>query len=156
MSPSYAQPNIQLNEYLERLQDYVQIVPHKLMACPEKDLASKLPGKWSRKELLGHLIDSALNNLKRFTDAQTNSEAYTLLTYQQDMLVTINQYQDLPLAHLITLWQALNQQILYVALATPTARLAKPVILPDGRQVTLSYIIEDYIAHMEHHFNTLL
>lgn len=156
MSSAYGQTNIQLNEYLERLQDYIQLVPNKLITCPEQDLLRKTPGKWSRKEVLGHLIDSAINNLKRITDAQTDNNAYTLLTYPQDRLVAVNQYQDLPTTHLITLWQALNQQMLYVALATPATRLAKPVILPDGREVTLAYIIQDYIAHMEHHFKTLL
>lgn len=156
MALSYLQTNVQLDEYLERLQDYILFVPQKINVSSEADLMHKVPGKWSRKEILGHLIDSAINNLKRFTDAQTVDGPYSIIRYQQDHLVMVNHYQDLPINHLLSLWQTLNQQILYVALAIPANKLTTSVILPDGQVVSLSFIIQDYVAHMEHHFKTLL
>ena len=156
MSPSYTQKDGQLTDYLDRLQHYLQTVPASLTAYSEEELSVKLPGKWSRKEVLGHLIDSAINNLKRFTDAQAREQPYVVTRYQQDHLVVVNCYQELPPAHLFELWHALNQQIFYVATAISPDKLAIPVLLPDGQSVTLTYLIEDYVAHMEHHFKTLL
>lgn len=156
MSPTYTQKSIQLSDYLDRLQHYISTVPAALSAYSEEELSVKRPGKWSRKEVLGHLIDSAINNLKRFTDAQASEQPYIVIRYQQDQLVAVNYYQELPLSHLFGLWQALNQQIFYVTSAISPDKLAIPVLLPDGQSVTLSYLIEDYVAHMEHHFKTLL
>ncbi|NJN28609.1 MAG: DinB family protein [Cyclobacteriaceae bacterium] len=45
------------------------------------------PGKWSKKEVLGHLIDSGINNLQRFTEIQYESKPYKVREYKQDELV---------------------------------------------------------------------
>jgi hypothetical protein len=38
---------------------------------PEKNLSMTLnPKKWSKKQILGHLVDSGINNLQRFTEIQ--------------------------------------------------------------------------------------
>ena len=42
---------------------------------PEVVSSKESAGKWSRKELLGHLIDSAANNHQRFVRASYNAAA---------------------------------------------------------------------------------
>jgi hypothetical protein len=115
------------------------------------------PGKWSRQEILGHLIDSAINNLKRFTEIQFLPQPYTVQSYQQEQLVFVNNYQRLPLEHLLNLWQALNRQILYVAQQIPQERLLFPVNpqYDNNEMKNLEWIITDYVAHMEHHFRQI-
>ena len=155
---TYAQPTGSIANALDRLRNQIGQVPERLNALPETDLTQHAPGKWSRKEILGHLIDSALNNLKRFTDAPLSDGPYALQGYRQDDLVQANHYQQLPLAHLLTLWSSLNAQIVYVTEALPIDVLSKPIRFsqPDVRDRTLGWLIEDYVAHLEHHLKTLL
>lgn len=154
---AYAQPTGSVTDALHRLRQHIDEVPARLQAFPETELTQHSPGKWSRKEVLGHLIDSALNNLKRFTDAQFAEGTYQFQGYNQNKLVIVNQYQTLPLAHLLTLWRSLNTQIVYVAEAIPAASLNRPVSIGSviNPEQTLCWVIEDYVAHLEHHITTL-
>ena len=109
--------------------------------------------KWSKQEILGHLIDSAINNLKRFTEIQFLSLPYIVQSYQQENLVLVNNYQHLPLAHLLDLWAALNKQIIYVVENIPAEKFSYPVNpqYDNNETKNLRWIICDYVAHMEHH-----
>jgi hypothetical protein len=154
----YAQPTGSITNALNRLRQHIDDVPTQLQALSETDLTEHEPGKWSRKEVLGHLIDSALNNLKRFTDAQFADGVYRIQGYNQNQLVLVNQYQTLPLTHLLTLWSCLNSQIIYVSRKIQAQTLNRPVQFgetPEPGQ-TLGWLIEDYVAHLEHHLKTLL
>ncbi|GAB3495427.1 hypothetical protein GCM10027341_12790 [Spirosoma knui] len=158
MWTAYAQPTGSITNALSRLRNHLAQVPERIARFSETELTQQPPGKWSKKEILGHLIDSALNNLKRFTDAQVADGQYTIQSYNQHQLVIVNQYQRLPVAHLLTLWASLNTQILYVTEALPPDLLTKPIQpkQADGQQLTLGWLIEDYVAHLEHHLKTLL
>ncbi len=115
------------------------------------------PGKWSRQEILGHLIDSAINNLKRFTDAQFSEQPYVIVSYRQNELVTVNHYRQLPLHHLLLLWQSLNQQIIFVVQQIPLDILAykvQPQYNQTGTQ-TLAWLVCDYVEHMKHHLRAM-
>ncbi|GAB2561778.1 DinB family protein [Spirosoma areae] len=158
MWSAYAQPTDSITDALDRLRTHLTEVPARLNALSEIDLTQRVPGKWSRREILGHLIDSALNNLKRFVDAQFAEGPYTIQGYNQNKSVVVNHYHDLPLPHLLTLWHSLNRQVLYVAEAIPPETLAKPILFgqnPEPGQ-TLGWLIDDYVAHLEHHLKTLL
>ncbi|MFD2569402.1 DinB family protein [Spirosoma soli] len=164
----YAQPTGSIVNALQSLRGHIIHVPERLGNVPEIELAHKVPGKWSRKEILGHLIDSAINNLKRFTDAQSligqaTRQAYQVQGYDQNNLVLINRYNDLPLAHLLALWSSLNTQIIYVADIMSAEALSISVQFGHTNQLnseapdyTLGWLIEDYVAHLEHHLKTLL
>ncbi|WP_338867873.1 DinB family protein [Spirosoma sp. SC4-14] len=143
---------------LDRLQNHSAEIPAKLSGLSEQELIQHPPGKWSRKEILGHLTDSAINNLKRFTEASFASEPYLVCGYNQDALVVANRYQMLPLSHLITLWSSLNQQIYYVANALTPEQLAQPIQFENADKPvqTLHWLIDDYVLHLEHHLKTLL
>src|ERR1700759_3257389 len=70
------------------------------------------PEKWSKKEILGHLVDSAQNNIRRFIVAQY--EETPTIRYNQDAWVTFTGYPDYPLPDLITLWTLLNKHIVII------------------------------------------
>ena len=105
----------------------------------------------------GLLIDSAINNLKRFTEIQFLPLPYTVISYRQDELIIVNDYQNLPLQHLLDLWKALNQQIVLVVQRIPPDKLKYNVDPQyESREMkTLEWIICDYVAHMEHHFRQI-
>lgn len=145
-----------LQTALLQLEKHIQEIPeHFTQFSPEVLLQKPAPGKWSKLEILGRLIDSAINNLKRFTDTQYFPQPYTVIRYQQDELVVINQYQQLPLAHLLQLWSVLNKQIVHVISTIPADKLLYTVIIPSGDSKTLEWLAIDYVEHMAHHLKQI-
>lgn len=150
--------SINVADAMQQLGLLMQQVPKEYEGLSTDELLlPPAPGKWSRQQLLGHLIDSAINNLKRFTDAQIVEQPYLITPYQQNELMVVNNYQQLPLQHLLGLWQSLNQQIIFVVQNIPTYRLlfeVHPQYNQTGMQ-TLEWLICDYVAHMQHHLRNL-
>lgn len=132
---------------------HINNIPFRFSELAPEELERRpYPGKWSKKEILGHLIDSAINNLKRFVDVLSQPQPYIIQRYWQDELVVINRYQDLPLDHLLHVWRSLNQQIVYVISDIPSDKLAYQVMTPAGERQTLEWLILDYLDHMDHHW----
>lgn len=146
-----------LPDALARLADHIATLPVTLAALSEQELTEHQPGKWSKKQVIGHLIDSARYNLERFTEAQCMPEPYRVGSYRQNELVVVNQYQTVPTSHLLMLWQNLNQQILYVAQNLTVQEIDRRLTYIDNPTVpfTLSWLIQDYVGHLEHHLKTL-
>lgn len=127
-------------------EQYAHLTADELLVYPA-------PGKWSKQQVLGHLIDSAINNLKRFTEVQFSEQPYVIVPYRQNELVAVNHYQQLPWEHLLDLWMLLNRQIIFVVQNTPPDTLmyeVKPQYSHPGTQ-TLEWLICDYVAHMQRH-----
>ncbi len=114
------------------------------------------PGRWSKKEELGHLIDSALNNLRRFTEIDFMAKPYSILPYDQDALVRVNDYQSEHTKNLVDLWYALNRRIMAVADAQTEETLRYAIVLHDGTTSDLHFLIVDYVDHLEHHLRRIL
>jgi len=145
-----------LQTAIQQLEKHISEVPDRFKQLSEDVILKKTaPGKWSKQEILGHLIDSAINNLKRFTDSQYLPQPYTVIRYSQDDLVVINLYQQLPLEHLLPLWIALNQQIVYVISNIHADKLSYTIIIPSGDSKTLEWLAIDYVEHMEHHLGQI-
>jgi hypothetical protein len=144
---------------MKQLGKHIESFPVKLRQLPSTELLNKpAPDKWSKKEIFGHLIDSAINNLKRFTEIQFLPQPYKVISYDQVNLVIVNDYQNQPLDHLVNLWQVLNRQIIAVVGNIPAEKLDNPVDpqYENNELKTLGWIICDYVAHMEHHFRQIL
>lgn len=158
LSTGFFNGQTNIADAMERLTKYIQAIPAEARKLSSEAILQKpSPAKWSKQEILGHLIDSAVNNLKRFTEIQFLPQPYTVVSYQQDELVRVNNYQQLPLDHLFDLWAALNKQIIYVVRNIPGEKFAYSVDPQyDNREIkTLGWIICDYVAHMEHHMRQL-
>jgi hypothetical protein len=120
------------------------------------DWETKLPGKWSKKEIIGHLIDSAQINLQRFVRC-TYEENFKLI-YEQDEWVVAAHYQDADIKEVLDLWILLNRQIIRVLSNYPENRLlaqcdtAKNAISLH----TVQWLADDYIRHMQHHLSQIV
>jgi len=112
--------------------------------------------KWSKKELLGHLIDSASNHLRRLVIGQY-AEGVKIV-YQQDEWVRYQNYQESGIADVQTLWKLLNNQICNVIENIPEDKLQNTCDTGEGKIElhTLAYFIEDYIVHMKHHLEQII
>jgi hypothetical protein len=144
---------------MQQLAHFVEVLPVQYNRFTAELLLQQLgPGKWNRQEILGHLIDSAINNLKRFTEIQFLPQPYIVQAYEQDELVRVNDYAQLPLDHLLGLWQALNRQIIFVVENIPAEKLHYPVNpgYHNNETKTLGWIICDYVAHIEHHWKQVV
>jgi len=150
---------VNVDSGMKRLEVHIEEVPVLFKGFTDKELLQKpAPGKWSKKEILGHLIDSAINNLKRFTEAQFLPQPYEVVSYQQVELVDVNHYQELPIEHLIALWTVLNRQIVFVVQHIPANKLDYAVDpkYDNGEMKSLGWIICDYVSHMEHHLKQVI
>jgi len=113
------------------------------------------PTQWSKKEILGHLIDSAMNNTRRFTEAQFSKQPYTITEYNQDELVKVNKYQQMNFEDLLKLWQHLNKHIAFLLKDISEEKLDTQINLYELSICNLEFLIEDYIAHLKHHLNQI-
>ncbi len=139
----------------ERLRLLSDEVPAKFLAFGP-DGWTAVPGSgWTKQEILGHLIDSAVNNLHRFTRAQVEPEPYPVVAYPQVDLVRINRYAGRPAERAAALWRELNPQIAGVVDAFDSAAEARRVTLPDGAESTLGWLAADYLDHMEAHLRDM-
>jgi len=116
------------------------------------DWSRKLtPNKWSKKQIIGHLIDSAQANLQRFVRC-TYEEDFKL-TYAQDEWVEAAHYQEADINELLGLWKLLNLQIARVLINYPVDRLqVRCDNSKTGQNLqTVEWLAADYVAHMQHH-----
>ncbi len=150
-----------ITDSLLKLETYLRTVPKAFKAIPAAELHFKpAPKKWSKKELLGHLIDSATNNWQRFVDIQDAEQPFVLRPYSQDELVIRNAYQAQSTEAVAGLWEQLNRQILMVCQQLTPEQLQLEIAeviwtrFHEG-QNNLEWLINDYVAHMEYHFRQL-
>ncbi|MBK9014589.1 MAG: cupin domain-containing protein [Saprospiraceae bacterium] len=145
-----------MEKIITRLQHLMNEVPRQLgQFAPDEMSLRPAANKWSKREILGHLCDSALHNWQRFNLAWQASEPLQIARYQQDALVQQNNWQGQPTGQVVGLWASLNTQILAVLKKLPKEKLAHPLVLPDGSAATLQFLIEDYLEHLEHHLGQI-
>ena len=114
------------------------------------------PVKWSKKEVIGHLIDSAQINLQRFV--RCTYEENFRLTYDQVEWVAAAHYQDAEVNELIELWALLNLQIVRVLINYPLNRLGTRCdnSKQEPNLQTVEWLAADYVDHMLHHLKGIL
>jgi hypothetical protein len=128
--------------------------PH-LRAMPEAEVAHKPSSdRWSKKEILGHLIDSASNNHQRFVRAQLDS-SLSFPGYEQEKWARCQGYAAAEWNLLIDLWAAYNRHLADVVAQLPTAALSAECRIGGGDPITLSCLVEEYVRHLDHHLSQL-
>jgi len=146
-----------MKNLLEYYQSLLMKSYKNILAIPSSELELKNDtSKWSKKEIIGHLIDSAINNLQRFTEVQFKKQPFIINSYDQNELVKANYYQFEDAEALVQLWFYINKRILSVVSNLSTKELEFKVVLSDKKTESLEFLIKDYILHLEHHLNQII
>lgn len=145
-----------LSEIISGIKKNLNEVPGKFLKLPDDDVSvHPVPGKWSKKQILGHLCDSALNNYSRFIRVQYETEPFDIQRYKQDEWVKSNDYQNESKDEIIFLWTILNRRIVKIISGIPEYKLKMKCDTGEGNFQTLDFIIRDYLSHMNHHLNQI-
>lgn len=149
------------------LREFIDAATPRLLALSDSE--SKMlpaPGKWSPREVVGHLVDSASNNHQRFVRAQfTDDLVFT--GYDQEAWVTAQAYRAAPWPELVGLWRLFNLHLAHVMEATPGPVRLRPrarhnlheiawQLVPQDQPATLEYLMRDYVGHLKHHIAQIL
>ncbi len=141
----------------ERLEALLNFGSKYISKVPESELVFKPnPLKWSKKQILGHLIDSAINNLQRFTEIQFETKPYKIRSYSQEGLVNANDYQNSKTAEIVALWLALNNRIVKVISLLNESTLNFEIEFDNCKISDLRFLVEDYVDHLEYHLNQIV
>ena len=152
--------------YAARLRAVIAATEAALLSMSEVRTALRpAPGKWSPREIIGHLVDSASNNHQRFVRAAWTDDL-VFPGYEQDRWVELQDYQNAPWPELVALWSTFNRHLARVMAATPENIRARPRerhnlheiawrSVSPSEPATLEYFMADYVSHLEHHISQI-
>jgi len=144
-----------MTQSADRLARILATAPPRLVDISEDEASPSAPGRWSKKQILGHLIDSAANNHQRFVRAQL-AASYEGPSYEQEQWVAAQNYATESWPDLVNLWLLYNRHLLHVMRAMPEAPLATPCAIGGSAPVPLAEVIAGYVDHLEHHLAQIL
>jgi len=150
------------SKYSAKINDILEKYKPILISFNSAEMSHKpLVHKWSKKEILGHLIDSAYNNHQRFLKAE---KKHNLIFegYDQNEWVANNNYQNRDVKEIISLFISSNQHIAHLISQLKEEDLIANTsdhnfdkicmnLVEKGKPTSLAYLIEDYIFHLQHH-----
>ena len=126
--------------------------------CAIGEMEARMPyrvGGWTRKQVLGHLVDSACVNHVRVAFAATTG-AYAGPSYQQDAWVTLHGWSEMPWSAILDQWRARNTWLAEAVTNIPQERLSAPCTIGENPPMRLDDLVRDYLLHLEHHVNQLV
>lgn len=143
-----------INQALEKLNYIIEKVPSMLAQISEEKISEKpSPNKWSKKEIIGHLIDSATNNHHRFIRGQF--EDIPEIRYDQNEWNKYSFYQQIDSKQIILFWTIYNKQLIEIIKRIQLDNLKKKIKVGDNL-LTIEFLFNDYVEHMEHHLKQVV
>lgn len=145
-----------MKETVEEFRSTIEAATTQLRAITEAASSERpAPTKWSKKEIIGHLIDSASNNHQRFVRLQLGDQL-SLPGYEQEGWVGVQQYQNESWEQLVQLWKSYNLHLLHLMAHVLEDKLQNTCAIGGNPPVTLEFIMVDYVRHMRHHLKQAL
>jgi len=142
-----------MKKSIHQLESIIATYSSLLQLLDEQKTSYKpLPNKWSKKELIGHLIDSAQSNIRRFIVAQYETKPN--IVYAQDHWVIAAGYQNYPLADLVHFWILINKHAVRVLKNVPGDMLQNEVQTQELHSI--EWLAADYNKHLLHHLHQIL
>ncbi len=132
-----------------------QVLPFLQEITDENASIKPLPSKWSKKEILGHLIDSACNNQQKFVRMMAQPHL-DFVGYAQDFWVKEQHYNLVSWQELVNFWYAYNQHIAHIIEYINPDFLQNTITIEGKGLFTLEFIMQDYAEHLKHHLKAIL
>jgi len=129
---------------LDEIHRALKALPESLADTPWR------AGGWTRKQIIGHMMDSAANNRQRFVRASTEG-SYSGPFYAQEAWVAAHGYADQPWTTLLTWWEVEHELLMVIVDRIPAERLQAMCTVGSDAPVTLEFLVRDYIAHQRWH-----
>jgi hypothetical protein len=147
-----------MKETAKSLRQTIKTLKPLLQKITDKDAAIKpAPKKWSKKEILGHLIDSACNNQQKFVRLLIATEPHIdFIGYTQDDWVAVQRYQKAKWKQLIRTWYEYNMHIAHIIENANAKKLPNTIAINGVGAFRLDFIMSDYIEHLKHHIKAIL
>jgi len=143
-----------IEKALNRLEYIINLTPKMLTEINEENMSTKpSPTTWSKKEIIGHLIDSATNNHQRFVRGQF--ENIPEISYDQNNWNEFSFYNQIESKQIISFWTIYNKQIIEIIKRIPKENLEKQIKIGNNI-LTLEFLIIDYVEHLEHHLKQII
>ena len=111
-------------------------------------------GGWTRKQIVGHMLDSAANNRQRFVRASIHG-AFAGPDYAQDGWVAAHGYASQSWATLLHWWEVEHEILAAVVDRIPEERFEAICVVGEDAPVTLRFVVEDYFRHQRWHLAQL-
>lgn len=144
-----------MKELSEQLLSVVDAAEPRLRQITAVESAKPIrDGGWSRKQVMGHLIDSASNNHQRFVRAALQP-SLEFPRYDQDGNVRVQAPQEADWLLLISLWASYNRYLAHIMARLPSSKLETICNIGDGEPATLGFIATDYVRHLLHHLHQI-
>lgn len=155
-----------MNDVLEDFRQTVESAAGRLRLMTEAESAERRSaGKWSPREIVGHLIDSAANNHQRFVRAQFQDDL-VFTGYEQEQWVASQHYREASWPLLVELWRTYNLHLAHLVSHIPEDKLTRPrqahslhkiawQPVGESEPATLEYLIRDYVGHLKHHLRQI-
>lgn len=144
-----------MKDLSEKLLSVIDVAEPRLRQITPQDSAEPLrSGGWSRKQVMGHLIDSASNNHQRFVRASLQ-ESLDFPPYDQDGNIRVQVPQQADWLLLVSLWAAYNRYLAHILARLPASKRETQCRIGAGQPVTLGFLAEDYLTHMLHHLRQI-
>ncbi len=144
-----------IKETAHELSSLVNETAEKLKQLDKNTVSKKpAPNKWSIKEILGHLIDSAVNNHHRFVRAQA-VDNFEFPDYAQDFWVSVQSYNTAPWNEMVELWRLYNLLLAHIIFHVNEEKLKVKCKIGNNNAITLETLISEYLPHMKHHLKQI-
>lgn len=131
----------------------------------ERDRRAAGDGGWTPRQIVGHLVDSAANNHRRFVVGQLAGDL-VFDGYAQEDWVRAQRYDAADWDALVALWRSYNLHLAHVMAHAPAEVLRREraahtldriafKAVPADRPATLEYLMRDYVGHLKHHLRQI-
>jgi hypothetical protein len=139
-----------------QIQKTITIAKPRLIEIPAQVACRKpSPEAWSKQEVLGHLIDSALINHQRFVRGAFDLAEF-FPGYEQNRWVMIQNYNERVWAELIEFWALCNLHLCQMLDCLPEDAKNNLCNIGQETPVPLSFVITDYLRHLKMHLTQIL